>query len=104
MTRHIILIASLFTATTAFATPSAPSLAESLSIAADTPTSLETEAFIKADMSFADAMRMISTLTLPEMNTQVAISSGPTIRVRQVVPSWRAGKVSSPATTYSVQN
>lgn len=102
MTRLMTLIAAaMLTSTTAVATPSSPNLADSFRLA-DAPTvEMSADAFIKADMSFMDAMRMISTITLPDLTASAELSSSDTLRIRRVARGWNGGKI-TPSVAYNL--
>ena len=53
--------------------------------------------FLSATMSFADAMKMVTTITLPEFE-QASATADPA--PRNVVPAWRADKPAKSSTTY----
>ena len=87
MTRMLALAAAMLLTTSAGAAPKADTLTNAFGPMPTEIQPLDPSTFLTAEMSFADAMRMISTITLPEMPGGAAISSGPTIRVRTVTPT-----------------
>lgn len=104
MTRSLFLAAALMSAGVANATPTAFSSATDYSADLSDSTALDGAMFLTATMSFADAMRKLSTLTLPDMQ-KVPLPSQTRIEPREVVPAWRADKeVASSTATVWVPN
>lgn len=90
MTRTLILFAAaLSLTTTAVATPSGDRLSDKF-VAAEALDPIESATFLKADISFANAMRLLTTVDIPHANASAVRSDGPALRVRTASPAFAA--------------
>lgn len=81
MTRQLLFATALLLSTTAQAATES-SLRDVLVSADDTA-----DCFLKSDMSFAAALRSISTITMPERATEETVYDSPRVSVRMVKPT-----------------